>query len=159
MTSDKLTVKEYLASLPEDRRTALEAVRAVILKNLDPDLEEGMQYGMIGYAVPLSRHPNTHNGQPLAVAALAAQKGYMSLYLMSVYGDPALCAWFVAEHERAGKKLDMGKSCIRFRKLEELHLPAVAEVIRRVSVEDFIRTYEAARASAASAKRKAKTAS
>ena len=153
------TVNEYLAELPADRREVIATLRELIVANLPAGYSEAMQYGMIGYAIPLSRHPNTYNGQPLAVAALAAQKGYTSLYLMSVYGDPALCAWFVAEHERAGKKLDMGKSCIRFRKLEELHLPAVAEVIRRVSVEDFIRTYEAARATTASAKRKAKTAS
>ena len=157
-TSAALSVDEYLAELPADRRAVVSTLRDLIVANLPPGYSEGMLYGMIGYAIPLSRYPNTYNRQPLSVAGLAAQKGHLSLYLMSVYGDPALCAWFVEQHQKAGKKLDMGKSCIRFRTLEDLHLPAVAEVIRRVSVEDFIARYEAVRESTATAKRKSKSA-
>ena len=158
-TSSAATVDEYLAELPADRRAVVSTLRDLIVANLPPGYSEGMLYGMIGYAIPLSRYPNTYNGQPLAIAGLASQKGHLSLYLMSVYGDPALCAWFVDQHQKVGKKLDMGKSCIRFRKLEELELPAIAEVIRRVSVEDYIAHYETVRAGTKTAQRKAKSAS
>lgn len=157
-TSSAVSVDEYLAELPADRRAVVSTLRDLIVANLPPGYSEGMLYGMIGYAIPLSRYPNTYNGQPLAIAGLASQKGHLSLYLMSVYGDPALCAWFVEQHQKAGKKLDMGKSCIRFRTLDDLELPAIAEVIRRVSVESYIEHYESVRASTKTAKRRAKSA-
>lgn len=157
-TSSAVSVDEYLAELPADRRAVVSTLRDLIVANLPPGYSEGMLYGMIGYAIPLSRYPNTYNGQPLAIAGLASQKGHLSLYLMSVYGDPALCAWFVEQHQKAGKKLDMGKSCIRFRTLDDLELPAIAEVIRRVSVESYIEHYESVRANTKTAKRRAKSA-
>jgi hypothetical protein len=141
------TVEKYLANLPPDRKTALETLRKVIRKNLPRGFEEGMQYGMIGYYVPLSRYPTTYNGQALGAAALGSQKGYMSLYLMSVYGDPKLKAWFERAYRAAGKKLDMGKSCVRFKKLEDVPLDVVGEVIARLDVDRFIATYESARQS------------
>src|SRR5690606_30676429 len=94
VSSKASTVDEYIASLPDDRRAAIAAVRDVIRKNLPPGYEEGMQYGMIGWYVPLSRYPDTYNGQPLGVVALASQKQYMSLYLMAVYASPKTLAWF-----------------------------------------------------------------
>ncbi len=177
MQSKAATVEEYLASLPEDRRTAIEAVRRVFLSNLDPRIEERMSYGMIGYAIPHSVYPPGYHcdpRMPLPYAGLASQKGHMSLYLMCVYldgavpgqGKPALGKWFREAWAKTGKKLDMGKSCIRFKKAEDLALDVIAEVIRRATVPDFIATYEAilkaprgARAEKAPAKAKGKPAS
>jgi hypothetical protein len=132
------SVPEYLASLPPERRQAMEAVRAVIRANLPPGIEEGMQFGMIGYYVPLSTYPDTYNGQPLCVAALASQKQYMSAYLMAVYGDPATEKWFKAEWKKTGKKLDMGKSCVRFKKLDDLALEVIGQAIRRVPAAKYV---------------------
>ncbi|MCC6130446.1 MAG: DUF1801 domain-containing protein, partial [Acidobacteria bacterium] len=128
MQSKAPTVDEYLASLPEDRRAALAAVRDVIRKNLDPSYEEGMQYGMIGYYVPHSVYPAGYHcdpKQPLPFAGLASQKGHMSLYLMCVYGDSEQEKWFREEWAKTGKKLDMGKSCVRFKKVEDLALGVI----------------------------------
>ena len=155
MQSKAATVKQYLASLPADRRAALSAVRDVILKNLDPDIEEGMLYGMIGYFVPHSVYPAGYHvdpKQPLPFAALASQKNYMSLYLMSVYRgcedehptNPH-AKWFRDEWAKTGKKLDMGKSCIRFRKLDDLPLELIGKAIRRVGARDSIRFCESSR--------------
>src|SRR5438046_900300 len=129
------SVERYLAALPQDRRSAIEAVREVILENLDKDYEEGMQYGMIGYYVPHRVFPAGYHcdpKQPLPFAALASQKGYMALYLMAVYGDADHQAWFRDAWAKTGKKLDMGKACVRFKKLADLPLSVIGEVIRRV---------------------------
>ena len=144
MRSDAETVDAYLAELPAERREAVEAVRRVILENLPDGFVEGMQYGMIGYYVPLERYPETYNGQPLGVAALASQKRYLALYLMGIYADGD-AAWFRERWTAAGKKLDMGKSCVRFRRLEDVPLDVVGEAIARTSVEDFIALYERSR--------------
>ncbi len=109
MQSDAQSVDAYLAELPEYRREVVEAVRAVILDNLPAGYEEGMQYGMIGYYVPLERYPVTYNGQPLGVAALASQKRHLSLYLMGVYGDDGESTWFRERWADTGKKLDIGE--------------------------------------------------
>jgi hypothetical protein len=144
-TSKAKSVTEYLASLPPERRAALAAVRRVIKKNLPRGFVEGMQYGMIGYAVPLSRYPNTYNGQPLGIACLASQKNYMTLYLMGIYADPGGRKWFEGAFKKAGKKLDMGQSCVRFRKLEDLPLDVIGEAIARTGVDEFIAAAEKAR--------------
>lgn len=147
MQSAAKTVDDYLASLPEDRRAAVEALRKVILANLDPRLEEVMQYGMIGYVVPHKVYPPGYHcdpKQPLCFAALASQKQHLALYLMAAYGDPGERAWLEKAWRAAGKKLDMGKSCIRFRKLEDVPLEVVAEAFRRVPAEAFIASVEAA---------------
>lgn len=118
MQSKAATVAEYLAELPEDHRRAIEAVRKVILDNLDSGYEEGMQYGMIGYYVPHRIYPAGYHcdpKQPLPFAALASQKNYMSLYLMCIYGETPLAAWFREAWAKTGKKLDAGKACIRFK--------------------------------------------
>lgn len=143
MKSDVLTVKAYLESLPDDRRAALSKVRAVIRKNLPRGFEEGVQFGMVGYYLPLSIYPDTYNKAPLSLAALASQKQHMAVYLMGMYGDPATEKWFKTAWAATGKKLDMGKSCLRFKKLEDLSLEVLGEVIARVSPEELIRRYEA----------------
>ena len=143
VSSDAASVEGYLAELPEDRRQAISRVREVILANLPEGYEETMQYGMPSYIVPFERYPTTYNGQPLAVASLASQKNYMSLYLMSVYGERD--QQFREEYERTGKRLDMGKSCVRFRSVDDLPLDLIARTIAATSVDDFIRTYEASR--------------
>jgi hypothetical protein len=143
VSSKATTVREYLTELPADRRAVVAAVRKVILDNLPPGFEEGMQYGMLGYRIPRARHPDTYNGQPLGVASLAAQKNYYSLYLMGVYGDREFERWFEQEFRRAGKKLDKGKSCVRFKKLEDLPLDVIGQAIARVGVEDLIAMHDA----------------
>lgn len=139
------TVEEYLAELPTDRRQALSVVRDIIRRNLPEGYHETMQYGMISYVVPLERFPDTYNGQPLAIASLASQKGHASLYLMNVYGDKATRDWFTKEYKASGKRLDMGKSCVRFRRLDDLPLELIGKAIARTPVEAYIRHYEEAR--------------
>jgi hypothetical protein len=145
MQSRASTVKDYLAELPLDRRELVEAVRKVILRNLDRDFEEGMQYGMIGYYVPHRVYPAGYHcdpKQPLTFAALASQKNYLSLYLMFAYGDQE--NWFRKAWAKSGKKLNMGKCCVRFKKLDDLALDVIGEAIRRVSAKKHIAQYEAA---------------
>lgn len=145
MKSDAATVEEYLAGLPEDRGQAIEAVRRVVLENLPDGYEECMAHGMIAWVVPLSRYPDTYNGLPLQLAALASQKRHMALYLNNVYSDADTREWFTAAYASSGKRLDMGKSCVRFRRLDNLPLDVIGQAIARTSVDDFLAFYEAAR--------------
>ena len=145
MQSKAATVEQYLAELPEDRRQALQAVRGVILENLPAGYAEGMQYGMIGYFVPHSVYPPGYHcdpRQPLPFACLASQKNYMSLYLGCAYGDSDFAAWFREAWTKAGKKLDMGKSCIRFKKVADLPLEVIGQAIKRVPTKKYIEYYE-----------------
>jgi hypothetical protein len=142
MKSSATTVKELLAGLPEDRRLVISTVRDVVLKNIPKGYEEGIGYGMITYSIPLERYPNTYNGQPLMYAALAAQKNYYALYLMCVYGSVERQGWLEAEFKKAGKKLDMGKSCVRFKKLGDLPLEVIGKCIAATPVENYIEGYE-----------------
>ena len=145
MQSKATTVEQYLAELPDDRRAAISAVRKVILKNLNKGYEEGMLYGAIGYYVPHSLYPAGYHcdpRQPLGFAALASQKNYMSLYMMPVYSDGATETTFRDEWIKTGKKLDMGKCCIRFKKVEDLALDLIGETIRHTSVKKWIEHYE-----------------
>lgn len=145
MNSQATNVQAYLAELPPDRREALQAVRQVILKNLDRDYEECMQYGMIGYSVPHRVYPAGYHcdpSQPVPFACLASQKNYMSLHLMSLYGLPAEDEWFRKEWARTGKKLDMGKACIRFKKIEDLALDVIGKAIARMPAKKYIGLYE-----------------
>ena len=142
MQSKATTVEQYLAGLTDDRRQALEAVRKVVLENLDQDYEEGIQYGMIGYYVPHRVHPAGYHcdpKQPLPFAGLASQKNYMSLYMMCVYGDTPHSDWFRNAWAKTGKKLDMGKACIRFKKVEDLALDVIAEAIKPRTSEEIHR--------------------
>ena len=144
MQSKATTVAAYLASLPPDRRAAVETVRKVILKNLDKDYEEGMLYGMIGYYVPHRVFPAGYHcdpSKPLCFAALASQKNALSLYLMCTYGDEGQRDWFTDAWARTGKKLEMGKSCIRFKKPEDLALDVIGEAIRRVPAKAYVDRY------------------
>jgi hypothetical protein len=145
-SSGASTVEEYLAALPGDRRGALEAVRRTILEHLPDGYREEMSFGMIGYVVPLERYPDTYNRQPLQLAALASQKNYMSLYLNCIYSDQEALERFTSAYRATGKRLDMGKSCVRFRSLDQLPLEVVAEAIASTPVERHIETYEASRA-------------
>jgi uncharacterized protein DUF1801 len=145
MQSKAATVEQYLQGLPPDRRTAIQAVRQTILKNLDKQYEEGMQYGMIGYYVPHSIFPAGYHcdpRQPLTFAGLASQKNHMAVYLMCVYGSEDERRRFEEAWKRSGKKLDMGKSCIRFKKVEDLALDVLGEAIRRVPAAKYIERYE-----------------
>jgi hypothetical protein len=139
------TVAAYLKSLPADRRAALTAVRDTVNANLPEGYQEGMLFGMVGWYIPLSRYPDTYNKQPLAVAALASQKSFMTLYLMGCYGDAATRSWFEKEWKKTGKKLDMGKSCLHFKKVEDLDLGLIGEVIARIGVDDYLKAYEQAK--------------
>ncbi|MBN1411609.1 MAG: DUF1801 domain-containing protein [Spirochaetales bacterium] len=148
MRSNAKTVREYLNSLPGDRREIIEKVRKIILKNLPEGYEETMQYGMIGYVVPISRYPQGYLGDkstPLPYASLASQKNYLSLYLMGVYGDADSEKWLKQAYKKSGKKLDMGKSCIRFKRLDDLALDVIAEALARIPVDSYIRKYELSR--------------
>jgi len=145
--SEAKTVEEYLDTLPPATREAIGAVREVILENLPEGYVESMNWGMISYEIPLSRYPETYNQQPLMMAALAAQKNFMSLYLLTVYGDRKMEEWFRDRYMASGKKLDMGKACVHFRKLDDLPLDLVGETIRRCTVEKYIERYERARGS------------
>ena len=146
-TNQPRTVDEYLATLAPDRRAAIEAVRGEVLSHLPPGFEEGMAFGMIAWYVPLATFPDTYNGQPLGLAALASQKNYMALYLNNVYGDPQTERWFRARWATTGKKLDMGKSCVRFRRLDDLPLEVIGETIARTRLDRFLDHYRESRGS------------
>jgi hypothetical protein len=143
------TVAQYLAALPADRRAALSAVRKAINENLPDGYEEGMQFGMIGWYVPLAMYPAGYGENPkvpLPLVALASQKSGMVLHFLCFYGHPTLSTWFVSAYKKSGKKLDMGKGCVRFKKLEDLALDVVGRTVARVSVEQHMANYQAARA-------------
>ena len=154
--SDAGTVQDYLDELPDDRRESMQAVRQVVLDNLPDGYEEMMLYGMIGWAIPLEVYPETYNGHPLAYASLGNQKNYMSLYLMNVYGDQVTEEWFKERFVASGKKLNMGKSCVRFKRADDLPLDLIGEVISRTPAEDYIRYYEESRANMKSNRRRTK---
>lgn len=139
------TVEQYLNELAPDRREAIEAVRSVVLDSLPDGYDESMNWGMISWEIPLERYPKTYNKQPLMYAALASQKNYMSLYLMCVYTHDGTQTEFERRFKASGKKLNMGKSCVRFKKVDDLPMDLIAETIASTSVDDYIRSYEAAR--------------
>jgi uncharacterized protein YdhG (YjbR/CyaY superfamily) len=157
MYSDAATVADYLKELPEDRRAALSKVRATIRKHLPKGYAEQMCYGMIGYVVPHKLYPAGYHcdaTKPLMLASLASQKNHMALYMMTVYMNPVMQNWMRDEFAARGKKLDMGKSCIRFKKLEELPLDVIGEAIAKVSVADYIMLYDDSRKLVESRKKK-----
>ena len=155
VSSEAQSPEEYLAALPEDRREALSTLRKVILDNLPAGFAEGMQFGMIGYYIPLERFPDTYNGQPLGLAAIASQKHHMALYLNNVYGDVATEKRFRERYAASGRKLDMGKSCVRFRRIEDLPLDVIAKTIAEVSADGYLARYQAARGSSRATRREA----
>ncbi len=143
-----ITVKAYLDSLPPDRRAAIQTVRHVILDNLPKGYEETIAYGILGYVVPLKLYPKGYLGKrdvPLPFAALASQKNHMAIYLMNIYGDKGTEQWFVKEYKASGKKLDMGKSCVRFKRLDDVPLDLIGKAVARTPVKEMIARYEVAR--------------
>lgn len=155
MQSSAATVAEYLKELPDDRRAAISKLRSVIRRHLPKGFVEQMGYGMISYVVPHRLYPDGYHcggNQPLLFASLASQKNYMALYLMTVYQNPPMANWLREQFQTQGKKLDMGKSCIRFKSLEDLPLDVIGEAIARVPLADYIQSYEDARKLAKSRK-------
>jgi hypothetical protein len=139
------TVAEYLAGLPEDRRGVVKAVRAVLKKNLPRGYQETLRYGLICYEVPLKRFADTYNKQPLMYAALAAQKNHFAVYLNCIDAGSEREAQLRAEFAKEGKKLSMGKACVRFKRLDDLALGAIGRAIAAVGVDEFIARYQASR--------------
>jgi uncharacterized protein YdhG (YjbR/CyaY superfamily) len=134
------TPPDYLASLPQDRREVISAVRELILRHLPEGYEETINWGMLSYEVPLEVYPETYNKKPLSYIALAAQKNYNSLYLMSVYQNPADYQELMDAFSAMGVKPDMGKSCIRFKRLDQIPLETISQLIAKTSVQDFVAT-------------------
>lgn len=145
MRSDATTVAQYLAELPDERRQALEEVRRVILDNLPEGYEEVMNWGMISYEVPFEIYPDTYNGQPLGYVGLASQKNHMALYLSSIYAFEGVAEEFENEYRATGKRYDVGKSCVRFRKLVDLPLELIGKTIAATPMDEFIARYEESR--------------
>jgi len=155
VSSSAQSVDQYIAELLADRREAIVAVRDVVRRNLPAGFEEGIEFGMIAWYVPLERFPDTYNGRPLGLAALASQKQYMSLYLNTVYGDPQLAEWFTTRYAESGKRLNMGKSCLRFRSLDDLPLDIIGETIAKVPLDRYVARYQAVRGSSRQSRRAA----
>lgn len=143
--SNATTAEEYLQELPDDRRAVVATVRETILRHLPAGYRESVSWGMLSYEIPLERYPDTYNGQPLGYVALGAQKSHYSLYLMGPYMDPEGAARLEGEFRREEKRLDMGKACLRFRKLADLPLEVVGRTIARTPPEELIRLYEESR--------------
>lgn len=141
-TARPKTVGEYLAGLPADKRVVVEAARKLVHANIPKGYAEFMSWGVINWGIPLSQFADTYNGHPLCYIALGAQKNYASLYLMGCSGDVKQAAFLKSEFEKAGKKFDMGKSCLRFKSLDDLEVKAVGTVIGMVTAEQFVENYK-----------------
>jgi uncharacterized protein YdhG (YjbR/CyaY superfamily) len=145
MRSEANSVDQNIAELPDDRRAAMETVRDTIAANLAPGFEEAMNWGMITYQVPLETYPDTYNGQALMYAALASQKNHMAVYLTAVYANDDSRESFLEKYRASGKRLDMGKSCVRFRTLDDLPVDLIGDSIASMDVDTFIETVESVR--------------
>ena len=140
-----LTVSQWLASVPAERKDAINAVRDVVNEHLPKGYEETVDWGMLAWVVPLATLPTTHNGHPLMLAALGAHTKRMTIYLMSVYGDAKMKRDFETAYKKTGKKLDMGGSCVHFKTLDDLPLDVVGNTIARVSVDEYVTRYQQSR--------------
>jgi hypothetical protein len=145
VSSKETTPAAYLASLPPERRKVIAAVRAVVKKRLPKGYVETMNWGMLSYEIPLSRYPDTYNKKPLMYLALAAQKNNYAFYMTGVSGNKPLMDKLAAAYKAAGKKIDMGKSCLLFKSLDELPLDVIGEIVASTPVEDRIKADEAGR--------------
>lgn len=154
MKSEANSIEEYLDSLPSDRREVLQSVRNAILDNLPGGFEEAFNFGMITYQVPLKVFPDTYNKQPLMYAALAAQKNHYAVYLMGIYADTAKKKEFEQAYKATGKRYDVGKSCVRFRQLDDLPLEVIGEAVASIEMNKFV---DLARATQSQRKSKKKT--
>ena len=146
MQSKAKTVKEYLSELPPERSEPIKKLRNAVLKNLPEGFKEEMNYGMIGYVVPHSIYPDGYHCDPklpLPFACIASQKNFIAFYHMGIYADAKLLDWFLKEYPKHTKqKLDMGKSCIRFKKLDQIPYDLIGELISRIKAKDWIKIYE-----------------
>ena len=146
MQSKATTVEAYLSELPEDRQAGFRKLRTAIKKNLPKGFKEVMQYGMISYVVPHSLYPAGYHCTPelpLPFLSIASQKNFIAVYHMGIYADPVLLKWFTNEFSKQStKKLDMGKSCIRFKKAEDIPLDLIGELSAKMTVEDWVGRYE-----------------
>ena len=146
MQSTAVSVEEYFDSLPEERQKPMKELRKVIKKNLPKGFKEVMSYGMVGYVVPHSIYPDGYHCDPklpLPFMCLASQKNFISFYHMGVYSDKKVLDWFTSEYAKRVKgKLDMGKSCIRFKNPDQIPFELVGELVSKISVDDWIKTYE-----------------
>ena len=142
MQSNAISVEAYLKELPKERETAISAVRDVINQHLPLGYEEAMNWGMISYQVPLSSFPDTYNGKPLMLAALASQKRHMAVYLTGIYMTEAKREAFETAYKDTDKRFDVGKSCVRFRVLDDLPLELIGEVVASIPIDEFIETYK-----------------
>lgn len=146
MQSKATTVQQYIDELPDDRKAPVSKLRETILANLPKGFEEGMGYGMIGYVVPHSLYPPGYKCDPklpLPFVSLASQKNFIAFYHMGIYGNKALLEWFAGEYPKHSKqKLDMGKGCIRFKKIDKIPYALIGELMQKVSVEEWIKAYE-----------------
>lgn len=146
MTSNAITVHQYLEELPEERKASMIKLRNVILENLPEGFKEEMSYGMIGYVVPFELYPSGYHCNPklpLPFMSFASQKNSINFYHMMIYAEPTLHEWFVAEYPKyCSQKLDMGKSCIRFKKAEHIPFDLIGELVKKISVKDWIKMYE-----------------
>ena len=145
MRSDADSVEVYLESLPPDRREALTTIRDVINEHLPEGYQEQMLWGMVSWVIPLEDYPDTYNGKPLSYVALASQKNHMAVYLMGLYSEGPEESWFRRQYAERGMKLDLGKSCLRFKTLDEVPLDVLGEVIAKIPAGEFIARYEASR--------------
>ena len=145
MRSEAKTVIDYIDNLSTDRKHAISKVRDIILSNLPKGIEEVMNWGMIAYQVPIKSYANTYNGQPLMYAALASQKNHMAVYLSGIYSDEKLRKKFIEDYKLTGKKMDLGKSCVRFRKIEDISLELIGSAISALDVKSFIELYNSVR--------------
>ena len=142
MHSKAITVEQYLNELPNDRKEAISIVRQTIVENLPDGYDEVMNWGMITYEVPLETYPNTYNGKPLMYAALASQKNHMSVYLTGCYMSLDVRDKFEKAYKKSGKRFDAGKSCIRFKKVDDLPLELLGKTIASLDVNEFIEIVE-----------------
>ena len=146
MQSSAKTVKEYLNELPEERKTAFLRIRDCILNNIPKGFEEQMSYGMLGYVVPHSIYPNGYHCNPklpLPFINIGSQKNFLSLHHLGIYANPKLYDWFISEYPKhCNEKLDIGKGCIRFKKMDQIPFDLIEELARKLSVEDWIECYE-----------------
>ncbi len=144
MSDASTTPQQYLDRVPADRRDLVAAVRQAILDHLPDGFEETIEFGMLSYVVPLDRFSDTYNRRPLPVASLANQKRYVSLYLMGIYADEGERNWFVEAWRATGRKLNMGKSCVRFSRVDDVPLDVIGEAVARVSVDDIVAAHQRA---------------
>jgi hypothetical protein len=148
MQSTAKTAQDYLDTLPDGRKTIMNALRKTLTENLPEGFKEGMGYGMLCYSVPHSIYPAGYHCDPklpLPFISLASQKNFIALYHMGIYANKELLDWFVAEYPKYAKyKLDMGKSCIRFKKTDDIPIALIAELAKKMTVADWIQTYESA---------------